>query len=127
MMLPLCKFYRYLIYRMYHFREDDTPVANVLMTLTVVHIIQLMAIVIVVDKCFGVELWPSFSKMEVQIMTLAFMVLHYFLLYDKKKWKSFDKEFKDETEKERKIGFWLVILYLVGSIILSFVAIILVC
>lgn len=126
MMLPLCKFYRYLIYRMYHFR-DDTPVTNTLVTLMVVHSFQLMAIVIVMDKCFGTNLWPSLSKGEIKIMVGAFLVLHYFLLYDKKKWKSFDKEFKDETEKERKIGFWLVILYLVGSIILSFVAIILVC
>lgn len=63
------------------------------------------------DKCFGTKLWPSLSKGETLIMVWAFLVLHYFLLYDKKKWKSFDKEFKDETEKERKIGFWLVILY----------------
>jgi hypothetical protein len=45
MMLPLCKCYRYLIYRLYHFR-DDTPTTNVLVTLATVHLFQFLTIII---------------------------------------------------------------------------------
>ena len=47
-MLPLCKFYRYLIYRLYNF-SGDTPMVNVIITLTLIHTIQLMTLLLIVN------------------------------------------------------------------------------
>ena len=126
MMLPLCKCYRYLIYRLYHFR-DDTPITNVLVTLATVHLFQFLTILIVIDKCTPFKVWPGSSEPRDTIEVSIFLVLHYILFYNKKKWGEFDVEFKDETPKHKRIGFWLVILYLVGSIIISFGIMVWVC
>lgn len=127
-MLPLCKFYRYLIYRLYHF-QSDTPITNVIVTLGVVHLFIVMALLIAFCKGTGFDLFPEVEGNELIIIICALLwfALHYFLLYNKDKWKSFDKEFKTETPKHKRIGFWVVIFYLLGCYIASFGVIIWVC
>lgn len=124
-MLPLCKFYRYLIYRLYHFR-NDTPIFNTIATLTIVHWFQLLNIFYVVDEFTSYKIWNyifSPSKFNPMIVIL-FGILNFILLYNKKKWKSYDEEFKNESPKERKRGLIIVLSYLIGTIILSFVLVI---
>ena len=124
-MLPLCKFYRYLIYRLYHFR-NDTPIFNTIATLTIVHWFQLLNIFYVVDEFTSYKIWNSIfspSKFNPMIVIL-FGILNFILLYNKKKWKSYDEEFKNELPKERKRGLIIVLSYLIGTIILSFVLVI---
>jgi hypothetical protein len=124
-MLPLCKFYRYLIYRLYHFR-NDTPIFNTIATLTIVHWFQLLNIFYVVDEFTSYKIWNSIfspSKFNPMIVIL-FGILNFILLYNKKKWKSYDEEFKNESPKERKRGLIIVLSYLIGTIILSFVLVI---
>jgi len=65
------------------------------------------------------SLYP-FSKKELFCIAILFFGLNYFLFYNKKKWKIYFKEFRNETEKERKRGFILVLSYLIGSIVASF-------
>ena len=124
-MLPLCKFYRYLIYRLYHFR-NDTPIFNTIATLTIVHWFQLLNIFYVVDEFTSYKIWNSIfspSKFNPMIVIL-FGILNFILLYNKKKWKSYAEEFKNESPKERKRGLIIVLSYLIGTIILSFVLVI---
>lgn len=124
-MLPLCEFYRYLIYRLYHFR-NDTPIFNTIATLTIVHWFQLLNIFYVVDEFTSYKIWNSIfspSKFNPMIVIL-FGILNFILLYNKKKWKSYDEEFKNESPKERKRGLIIVLSYLIGTIILSFVLVI---
>ncbi len=124
-MLPLCKFYRYLIYRLYHFR-NDTPIFNTIATLTIVHWFQLLNIFYVVNEFTSYKIWNSIfspSKFNPMIVIL-FGILNFILLYNKKKWKSYDEEFKNESPKERKRGLIIVLSYLIGTIILSFVLVI---
>lgn len=124
-MIPLCKFYRYLIYRLYHFR-NDTPIFNTIATLTIVHWFQLLNIFYVVDEFTSYKIWNSIfspSKFNPMIVIL-FGILNFILLYNKKKWKSYDEEFKNESPKERKRGLIIVLSYLIGTIILSFVLVI---
>jgi hypothetical protein len=124
-MLPLCKFYRYLIYRLYHFR-NDTPIFNTIATLTIVHWFQLLNIFYVVDEFTSYKIWNSiFSPSKFNpIIVILFGILNFILLYNKKKWKSYDEEFKNESPKERKRGLIIVLSYLIGTIILSFVLVI---
>ena len=49
-MLKLCKFYRYLIYRIYHF-SNDTPEINTIGSLTIVHLCQILCFTVIID-CF---------------------------------------------------------------------------
>jgi hypothetical protein len=62
-MLPLCKFYRYLIYRLYHF-SDDMPVLKVVLTLSFIHYVQLLIIVTVIEELFPVKFSLDLSKNE---------------------------------------------------------------
>ena len=82
-MLPLCKFYRYLIYRLYHFR-NDTPIFNTIATLTIVHWFQLLNIFYVVDEFTSYKIWNSIfspSKFNPMIVIL-FGILNFILLYN---------------------------------------------
>lgn len=118
-MLPLCKFYRYLIYRLYHFC-DDMPVLKVVLTLSFIHYVQLLIIVTVIEELFPVKFSLDLSKNE-SILFFAFSgILHYFLFYNKEKWRAIEKEFKGESTKHKKIGLILVLIYLLGTIIFFF-------
>ena len=114
-----------MIYRLYHFR-NDTPIFNTIATLTIVHWFQLLNIFYVVDEFTSYKIWNSIfspSKFNPMIVIL-FGILNFILLYNKKKWKSYDEEFKNESPKERKRGLIIVLSYLIGTIILSFVLVI---
>lgn len=119
-MLPLCKFYRYLIYRLYHFR-DDTPVVNVMITLTVVHLFIILNILFIINEFTTFKVWPDFTTFKPQLFVILFIILNYLLFYNKKKWVIYDNEFKNETPKQKKIGLIFVLLYLIGIIIISFI------
>ena len=118
-MLPLCKFYRYLIYRLYHFR-DDTPIINTIITLGVVHWSILLSFRIVIEQFVHIDPIIGSSKESNIIFAIFWFALHYILFYNKVKWNSYDKEFKDETPKQRKKGLILVLSYLIGSVIIFF-------
>ena len=117
-MLPLCKFYRYLIYRLYHFK-DDTPIANTILTLGVVHFFICSAIFSVLLEYTQIKFCTS--KNEAVILGIVWLIAHYFLFYNKKKWQSYNEEFKDENPKQRRRGLILVLSYLIGSIVVCFV------
>lgn len=119
-MLPLCKFYRYLIYRLYHFR-DDTPVINVIVTLTIVHLFIILNILFVIDEFTIFKVWPNFATFDSLLFIILFGILNYLLFYNKKKWTSYDNEFKDETSQQRRRGLIFVLSYLIGTIVLSFI------
>jgi len=118
-MLPLCKFYRYLIYRLYHFR-DDTPVINVIVTLSSIHLMQLYTIKLLLWFLFSVEINLNIEGDQFLVFMFLFMGVNYLLLYNKKRWKAYDEEFKDETPEHKKKGLILVLSYLIGSIIIFF-------
>ncbi|NLR82064.1 hypothetical protein [Chitinophaga eiseniae] len=43
------------------------------------------------------------------------LIAHYFLFYNKKRWASYEKEFKDESSEESLRGKIKVLAYLIGS------------
>ena len=119
-MLKLNKFYRYLIYRVSHF-ENLTPVMNTLATLCVVHGSLISTFFLLLYDIFGIKGFADFNKTLMSIVTVLFLVLHYLLFYNKKKWKEYEKEFKDETLHERRTGLVKVLAYLIGCILIFFV------
>lgn len=133
-MIKLPRFYRYIIYKLYIWsKKDDTPVVNVIGTLTLVHAFQLLTLYIILlflGKLFfpkATNVISSISnhffgdKRILGLYVVLLMVLHYFLLYNKKRWEEYIEEFKEENPTEKRKGSILVIAYLVGSIVLCFV------
>lgn len=114
-MLPLCKFYRYLIYKLYHF-SDDTPVFNVIMTLMLVHLYQLLTIIMLIESSklydFKLNLVDGYRPF---VLVISFSILHFLLFYNKKRWKAIEDEFKNESPRHKKIGTIIVIFYVIGS------------
>jgi len=116
--------YRYLIYKLFSWglkRKGDTPVANVILTLTVVHAMQLLTLSSISRSVWDYPNYlESINKLYVAIIFFLFAGLHYLLLYNKKRWAGYIEEFKNESSQQRKKGTVLVLLYLVGSILLFF-------
>jgi len=119
------RFYRYLIYKLYSWglnKKSDTPVANVVITLTFVHFVQLFTIYLVLLKFFPrINIFNNVGSVYVGIFLIIIGVMHYFLIYNKKRWETYLEEFKGEDAAKSKKGHILVLLYLIGSIVLFFV------
>ena len=120
----MLKFYSYVIYKVYTWGKrgsNATPVMNVLLVLTFVHYVQLFIIYIILTKVF-----PSLSFFERQNRTytaiglILFFIIHYLIFYNKDRWASYVEKYKDETGIKKRKGSFLVLLYLIGSIVLFF-------
>lgn len=118
--------YKYIIYKVYSWtanKRGDTPIANTILTLAVVHFFQLLTLVYFIDRI--IIRIPWFWKVPKQVIYFGFplyMGLLYLLLYNNKRWAGYVEEFGGESEQQRKRGTRLVLAYLVGSILLFFIS-----
>jgi hypothetical protein len=120
------KFYTYVIYKLYVWSEirDNTPVTNVILTLTMVHGLQMGAALMILSSAFPVArkaIATVFSDQgSVIIIALAFMLLNSTILFDRKNWPSYVKRYINESPAQRRRGTILVLCYLFGSALLFF-------
>lgn len=121
--------YRYLIYKLYTWalkKKSNTPIANVIFTLSFVHFAQLLTV-----YSIGLRFIPTFkilshlTKIYVGGFMILFCIINYFLIYNKEKWNSYLEEFRNESTEQSKKGKILVLSYLIGSIVLFFITVIL--
>lgn len=119
------KLYRYVIYKLYSWglkKDNDTPATNVIVTLTFVHLIQILTLYSIFLRFFPqIDIFQNVSDKVVILGLVIFGVVQHFLLYNKKKWAKYLEEFENEDDSKRKKGNILVISYLTGSILLFFV------
>lgn len=119
------KFYKYLIYKLYSWglkRENDTPVFNVIITLTFVHFVQLFTVYMVLLKYMPeISIFNMGKKIYLYVFGVAFIVLNYFVLYNKKRWDSYLQEYKNESKNQSRKGKIVILSYLIGSILLFFI------
>ncbi|GIV28674.1 MAG: hypothetical protein KatS3mg027_2488 [Bacteroidia bacterium] len=131
-MIRVPKIYRYIIYKLYTWsnkRKTDTPVTNVILTLSFVHSIQLLTLNAIVSRFFpNLDVFNYFDDYTdkekekfVGLFFILFSALHYFVLYKKEYWDQYIEEFSHESDSERKKGTIWVISYLIGSIVLYFI------
>jgi hypothetical protein len=120
----MIKPYRYLIYKLYSWglrKKGDTPVANVIITLSIVHFFQILLLYSVIGKFFPkIAIFDNIGKIYIGIFLVLFMIAHYFLLYNKKRWKGYLEEFKNESSQQNKKRKVFVLIYLIGSILMFF-------
>ncbi|NSL86242.1 hypothetical protein ECE50_005345 [Chitinophaga sp. Mgbs1] len=115
------RFYRYLIYKIYSWgarRPNDTPVMNVILCLMAVHLFQLCLLLYILGKLVpAVNDIPLPGGVFAVVFAVCFILLHYFLFYNKERWAAYREEFQDETPKEARKGKIYVLAYLIGSTI----------
>lgn len=118
--------YRYIIYKIYIWtanKKGETPIGNTILTLGVVHLFQLAIVLLFIDQIITPLKWIyDINKTYLFVGALIYFVLLYFLMYNKERWNSYIEEFSNESESERKRGNFLVITFLVGSILLFFIS-----
>lgn len=117
--------YKYLIYKLYSWglnKENDTPVFNVIITLAFVHFVQLFTIYMILLKYIPeLSIFNIENKAYLYVFGTIFILLNYFLLYNKKRWESYLQKFKNESKNESRRGKIYVLAYLIGSILLFFI------
>ena len=120
----MIKHYRYLIYKLYSWglkKKGDTPIANVIITLSFVHFVQMFTLYMIMLHFFpSISIFNKVNKLYVGLFLIVLFVVHYFLLYNKKHWNEFVDEFRNESPQSSKKGMLLVLTYLIGSILLFF-------
>ena len=94
---------------------------NTLFALSVTHTFVIATIFIIIAKALHYEYDFIPSRLEAFLIFSVVMLIHYILFYDKKKWKEYEEEFKNETPKDRKVGLIKVLIYLIGSIAAFFI------
>lgn len=118
-MTKLRRFYRYLIYRIYHINNND-PDLKVLGILTFIHTSHIFTCMFLALWLFSIDLF-NFEKIELFIISILFFALHYYLFYKPQKWEEYFKEFENEAKEERLKGSFLVWGYMIVSLIMPFV------
>ena len=119
-------FYNYVIGRLYSWalrKENDTPVTNVVITMCIVHFFQFFTLYMVLRKLFD---FPNFilgiNRIYVSLFLIIFSIAYQLIFYRREKWESYAKQVEQESERKRKRGKFLVLLYLIGSILLFFIS-----
>ena len=121
--------YKYIIYKIYSWtanKKGDTPIANTIITLGLVHFFHFATLLLYIDQLFG-SLPPYLkfyqaNKGVLLVGTFVYFTLLYFILYNKERWNGYVIEFGSESESERKKGNRRVIAFLVGSILFFFIS-----
>lgn len=120
------RMYRYIIYKLYFWalkRPNDTPVFNVIVTLAFVHFTQLLTIYLYAFNFFDFkDILTTENIKYIVVFFIFFVLLHYLILYNGKKWDGYILQFQNEDKRNRKKNSMLVLLYLIGSIIFFFVS-----
>lgn len=120
------KSYRYIIYKLYTWamrRSNDTPVFNVVVTLTAVHYFQLLILYCILLRFFNVyNIFTKDNSLFVGLFSIAFIILNYFIFYNKKRWDNYIKEFAAETKEDSRRKGIYVLCYIIGSILLFFIS-----
>ena len=122
----MLKFYRYVIYRVYSFfkKKDDTPIADVVFAMIVIHSFQIITVALFVCLKFGLK-WNYIQKGNpiFYLIILAICLLYYLIVFYNGKWKGWIKEFRKESIEERRRNGIRVWLFCWGSIVLFFISI----
>jgi len=117
--------YRYVIYKLHIWASgrSSTPVANVILTLAFLHLIQLLIIYVIAIKLNPeLKLPKNVPSGYKYIFLFAFLALNYFVLYNERRWKAYEREFSKESKEKGRQGSIYVLTYLIGSIVLMFLA-----
>ena len=113
------KFYRYFVYRIYHINNND-PSMKVIMFICMVHGSHVLSGLFILSIIFSFD-YSGLDKSEVSLLALLFCLLQLFIFYNPNKWKTYFKEFENESKEERRKGTILVWSYIIVSLALPII------
>ena len=111
------RFYRYFVYRIYHINNND-PDMKVISFIFMVHTAHAMSCLFILSIIFSFD-YSGLDKSEVSLLALLFCFLQLFIFFKPNKWKTYFKEFENESKRERRKGSFLVWGYLIFSLSLQ--------
>jgi glucan phosphoethanolaminetransferase (alkaline phosphatase superfamily) len=118
--------YKYIIYKVYSWtanKKNDTPIANTILALGVAHFFQLLTVLLFIDRIITPLKWVwGINKTYLFIAAIFYFISFYLVIYNKKRWDTYIKEYSNEPLKDRKRGNIMVIVYLIGSILMFFIS-----
>ena len=120
----MIKFYMYVIYRLHDFfgKKDNTPIADTVLVMTVVHFFQLATLYLYLGLFLKIKTAHVPKDLKFYLIMSSIFVLYYFIVFHNGKWKKWAKQFKKESPEERKRNGIRVWLFCWGSIILFFLS-----
>ena len=120
------KFYRYIIYRLYVWRlkrKDNTPATTVVITMSILHSFQLLILHTILTTFIPKLREPlSVTKTSFGIFIAIFFGVYYFFGYKREKWDRYVEEFKNESEKQKRKGTYLLLLFTIGTLVLTYIS-----
>ena len=120
MISKIQKFYRYFVYRIYHINKNN-PEMKVISFIGMVHGSIVLAVLIILDILFDIGFPPKLEKSEWYLLALLFFALQFLIFFRPNKWKTYFKEFENESKEERRNGSFLVWGYLIFSLSLPII------
>ncbi len=122
--MHLYKYIYYKIYRAYKKSpiSDNTNEWSTTLLLSAIFIVNLFTILTAFSIFTGKSIF-IFKNHHIAIGTsLIILLVNYFCFIHKKRYLEIEKEFSRESNEQRKKGNRYVLLYIIGSIILFFLA-----
>ena len=112
--------YKYIFYWLYSWQKDlwgdiDAPEYSAAFGMSLSFVCLVLTISMFIDLIIGLQTIPSFISKGTSIIFLTCIFLvHYFTFIHADKYKSLEKEYEVESNKERKRKGIFVILYVFG-------------
>lgn len=121
------QYYKYLFYKVLNGLnkipfKDDTNHWGAICILTFLALFNLGTIYVVIIIFIGRDPIPNLNRIEQIIFIWSILAVHYFAFLHKKKYKNIMNEFKDESDEERKKGTRYTLIYIIGTIVIFFLA-----
>lgn len=120
----MARFYMYVIYRLHDFfsRKNTIPIGDTVIAMCLIHFFQILTIGLYINIFVNKTLPEIPKRIETYIVAFLIYVCYYFLVFYNGKWKKWAREFRKETQEERKKNGIKVWLFCWGSIIFFFLS-----
>ena len=103
-------------------KKDDTPISTIIIILTFIHFTQILILYSIIGKLFPqFAIFDNLKKIYIGLFFIFFLLFNYLIFYNKSHWQNYLVEFKNESTSESNRGWWLVRIYLIGSVLLFFI------
>lgn len=114
--------YKYVYYWLYTWQkklwgEGDVPEFNAVAGMSLSFGCNVLSIIVILDIIFKVTLFPEGIPKKEGIVPIVIIILtHYFAFMHKGKYREIEKEFENESRKERRKKGFFVLVYTFGSL-----------
>lgn len=118
----MVKAYEYVYYRIYlwglkAYGEQDRPHDSAVLGVALLTYLNILTLFAILQGITGIK-FSEIGGLSVEylaVLAVCYMVLHYFILFRKKRYKQIIVEHSQESEEKHKKGTIWVIAYIVGT------------